>query len=132
MRKIFFAFLCFLMTCCSSIAQSFITPFEKSNGKQTATYFECIDFYKQLARSFPTIKITAGDTADAGYPLHLVLFSPDKNFDIKNWHQQHKIVVLVNNGIHPGEPDGIDASMMLIRDLAQGKLKMPDNVVLAV
>ena len=39
------------------------------------------------------------------------------------WHKQHKVVVLVNNGIHPGEPDGIDASMMLLRDLAQGKLK---------
>ena len=123
---------CFLAIVFSSKAQSFSTPFEKSNGKQTATYFECIDFYKELARSFPTIKIIAGDTTDAGYPLHLVLFSPDKNFNIKNWHQQHKVVVLVNNGIHPGEPDGIDASMLLMRDLAQGKIKMPRNVVLAV
>ena len=40
--------------------------------------------------------------------------------------------MLVNNGIHPGEPDGIDASMMLLRDLAQGKIKAPQNVVLAV
>jgi hypothetical protein len=126
-----------LSTCFLSIvflvnAQSFSTPFEKANGKQTATYFECIDFYKRLARSFPTIKIITGDTTDAGYPLHLVLFSPDKSFNINRWHQQHKVVVLVNNGIHPGEPDGIDASMMLLRDLAQGKLKMADNVALAV
>ena len=40
--------------------------------------------------------------------------------------------MLVNNGIHPGEPDGIDASMMLMRDLAEGKIKAPQNVVLAV
>jgi hypothetical protein len=40
--------------------------------------------------------------------------------------------MLIINGIHPGEPDGIDASMMLIRDFMNGKLKMPDNVVLAV
>lgn len=38
----------------------------------------------------------------------------------------------MNNGIHPGEPDGIDASMLLLRNLAQGKLKMPGNVVLAI
>ncbi len=122
---------CFSAIVFSTSAQ-FLTPFEKSNGKQTATYFECIDYYKSLARSYSTIKIITGDTTDAGYPLHLVLFSADKNFNLQNWHKQHKVLVLVNNGIHPGEPDGIDASMLLLRDLAQGKLKMPDNVVLAI
>ena len=34
-------------------------------------------------------------------------------------------------GIHPGEPDGIDASMMLVRDIVLRKLRLPDNVVLA-
>ncbi len=114
------------------IAQTFITTFEKSNGKQTATYFECIDFYKSLAKKFSTIKIVTGDTVDAGYPLHIILFSADKNFNIDAWHKQHKIVVLVNNGIHPGEPDGIDASMMFLRDLVQGKLKASSNVVFAI
>lgn len=113
-------------------AQNFITPFEKSNGKQTATYFECINFYKALAKSYSSIKILTGDTTDAGYPLHLVLFSADKNFDANAWHKQHKIVILINNGIHPGEPDGIDASMMLLRDLAQGKLKAPQNITLGI
>jgi hypothetical protein len=40
--------------------------------------------------------------------------------------------MLINNGIHPGEPDGIDASMMLLRDAAEGRIRIPDNVVLAV
>ncbi|HMI08010.1 MAG TPA: hypothetical protein VK528_10720, partial [Flavobacterium sp.] len=35
-----------------------------------------------------------------------------------------------NNGIHAGEPDGIDATMMYFRDLATGKLKAPKNTVL--
>jgi hypothetical protein len=38
----------------------------------------------------------------------------------------------VNNAIHPGEPDGIDASMTLLRDAAMGRINVPDNVVLAV
>jgi hypothetical protein len=37
----------------------------------------------------------------------------------------------VNNGIHPGEPDGIDASMLLVRDIMNGKKKLPANVVMA-
>ncbi|MGZ5135310.1 MAG: hypothetical protein ACXWCG_09175, partial [Flavitalea sp.] len=36
------------------------------------------------------------------------------------------------NGIHPGEPDGIDASMLLVRDIVTGKKKLPANVVLAI
>jgi len=41
-------------------------------------------------------------------------------------------VILINNGIHPGEPDGVDASMLLLRDLVQRKVSLPDNVALAV
>jgi hypothetical protein len=113
-------------------AQNLVTPFEKSREKQTATYFECIDYYHKLAARFGTVKLLSFDTTDAGYPLHLVLFSKDKQFDPRQWRSRKKAVLLVNNGIHPGEPDGIDASMMLVRDLATGKLQAPGNVVLAV
>ncbi|HEX8331534.1 MAG TPA: M14 family metallopeptidase [Segetibacter sp.] len=111
-------------------SQNFITPFEKSSGKETATYFEAIQYYKNLDNKYSDIIIKTFDSTDAGYPLHLVLFSTDKTFDPKRWYEQGKIVVLINNGIHPGEPDGIDASMMLLRDLARGKIKAPTNVVL--
>jgi hypothetical protein len=83
MKSSILAGISFLVLACNnSTAQSFMTTFEKSNGKQTATYFECIDYYKMLAQSYPTIKIRTGDTTDAGYPLHVVLFSADKNFNI--------------------------------------------------
>jgi zinc carboxypeptidase len=108
------------------------TPFEKSNGTETATYFECINFYKQLDKTSAKVSIKEIGMSDAGYPYHVVLYSNDGKFDPKIWHQQNKIVFLINNGIHPGEPDGVDACMMLLRDLSAGKIKMPDNVVLAV
>jgi len=41
-----------------------------------------------------------------------------------------KTLILINNGIHPGESDGIDATMLLYRDFATGKLKQPKNTVL--
>lgn len=68
---------------------------------------------------------------DAGYPLHLVMVSDDGKFDPLQWHKQNKAVILINNGIHPGEPDGIDASMMLVRDIVINKIKLPGNVALA-
>jgi hypothetical protein len=35
--------------------------------------------------------------------------------------KKNKAVLLINNGIHPGEPDGIDATMQLFLDLALAK-----------
>lgn len=131
MQRLFFFFI-LVLGVNISFSQNLITSFEKSNGRQTATYFECIAYYQSLAKTFPTLKILTGDTTDSGYPLHLVLFSADKNFNIQQWHSLHKVVVMINNGIHPGEPDGIDASMIFLRDLAEGKIKAPKNVALAV
>ncbi len=127
MKFISIIFISFLST--ASFAQ--LTRFEKSDGKESATYFETIDYYRQLDKSYPQILLKEMGSTDAGYNLHIVLFSANGSFDTAVWRKQNKVIILVNNGIHPGEPDGIDATMMLFRDLAIGKLKMPANVVLA-
>lgn len=111
-------------------AQEFITSFELSGGKKSATYFEAIDFYKKLSNSYATVRTLNAGATDANYPLHVVLYCSDKRFNPQR--QQNKLVILINNGIHPGEPDGIDASMMLLRDVANGKIAVPKNIVLAV
>jgi hypothetical protein len=107
------------------------TPYENGNGNQTPTYAEVLDFYMELAREFPEVNIqTLGET-DSGQPLHLVTYNPDGNFNFQRLGSE-KTVVLVLNGIHPGESDGIDASMLLLRDLATGAIEHPENLVLAV
>src|SRR5690606_38107971 len=108
------------------------TIFEQTDGKETATYFQVIDFYTSLAKSSDIIKMETMGMTDAGYPLHLILISSDKKFDPAVWHRQNKIVFMINNGIHPGEPDGIDASMMVVRDIINNKIKLPDNVAIGV
>ena len=69
---------------------------------------------------------------DAGFPLHLVIVSGDRDFNLQSLHKKNKTIILINNGIHPGEPDGIDASMLLVRDIVINKYKIPSNVVLAI
>ena len=108
------------------------TRFEKSNGTETATYTEVMEYYKALDKSAANILVKEEGPTDAGIPLHIVLISNDGNFDPVKWHAQHKVVIMINNGIHPGEPDGIDASMMLVRDIKNKKVILPDNVVLAI
>ena len=127
----FFTFL-FLLFSISSLAQKtnkYDPFFEKGNGNQSASYQETIAYYKLLADDFPTIEMQKMGLTDSGEPLHIVIFNAEKQFDF-GIIQKNKAVILLNNGIHAGEPDGIDASMQLFRDLALGKIKAPKNTVI--
>lgn len=112
--------------------QPFNTRFERSNGTESPTYPEIISWWKSLASASPLVAIQEKGLTDAGLPLHLVVVSADGNFHIKSLKKQKRTIILVNNGIHPGEPDGIDASMLLVRDIVQKKYTLPRNVVLAI
>ena len=112
----------------------FTTKFEKSEGLETTTYAETIAYFKQLATEFPEISIQEIGATDSGYPLHLVIFNSDINFDFNKIKESLKNVILINNAIHPGESDGVDASMLLLRDIVQDKNKVDEleNIILAV
>lgn len=129
MKKAIFSFIVFIS---GYITQAQQTPFEKSGGKETATYFEAVQWYRELDKKYPELLVKEMGLTDAGYPLHLVLISKDKIFDPLKWKQQNKAVLFILNGIHPGEPDGIDASMMLARDIVQRKTFFPQNTVIAL
>jgi len=124
-------FLTALLTCfiyCQAQAQ--LTPFELSPDKNyTATYAQVISYYQKLSRQYPQMKLFNYGTTDIGKPLTLIVLSKDKIFDPAQIKKQNKRVLLINNGIHPGEPEGIDASMMLTRDLLKNN-KLPKDVVL--
>ena len=109
---------------------NFETVFEKSGGKQTPTYPEVIDYYKELDDAFASIQLQEFGTTDSGEPLHLAVFSPSENFNFDDVRENYTII-LINNGIHPGESDGIDATMMLFRDLAQDSITVPKNTIIA-
>ena len=102
-------------------AQELLTPYEQSNGIETATYQEAIDFYTLLAKESDWVETSEIGTTDYGEPLHLVVIDSDMDFDRVRAGQKDKVVVLINNGIHPGEPEGIDATMILARNLAFNK-----------
>jgi len=101
--------------------QSYKTPFEQGNGNQTTTYAAMRSYYQQLAKDFKTIKFLKMGEDDNGEPIEVVIFNPYKQ-DVESLIKA-KSVLLINNGIHPGEPDGIDATMALMRDFATKKLK---------
>jgi hypothetical protein len=129
MRNLFL--LLFLLSSLFSLSQKHITVFEQSGGKESPTYQNVIKWWNELDAASPIVKMTEMGPTDAGFPLHLILVSGDRNFDLQKIRAAKKNIIFINNGIHPGEPDGIDASMLLVRDIVQNKYKLPPSIVLA-
>ncbi|WP_300598362.1 M14 family zinc carboxypeptidase [Niabella sp.] len=132
MTRISFLFLAMIFFAVAAPAQKLTTVFETSNGKQTPEYAGVIQWWQQLDKRSDKVQMRPMGMTDAGFPLHLVTISNQPVISFEKAHQQKKTVLLINNGIHPGEPDGIDASMLLARDIAEQRLRLPDNVVLAL
>jgi len=107
------------------------TPFELSHKQETAAYPQVIEHYEKLARVYPQAKLFTYGTTDFGKPLHLLVLSRDKVFDPAIIRKNNKRIFLINNGIHPGEPEGVDACMMLARDLLKND-RIPENTVICI
>lgn len=91
------------------------TPFEVNNNT-TATYEETIAFYQKLAKEHAWLQLNEYGATDSGKPLHLAILSKDQDFDPVAIRQKGKQILMINNAIHAGEPCGVDASMLLLRD----------------
>jgi hypothetical protein len=137
--KRFFS-LCLFILFFSNIALSqkpmplFQIPFE-TDANQTLEYNELIACYEKLQAAYPDkVRMEAIGSTDCGKPLHTVVLSTSGEFDPLRLRQEGKQVLLINNGIHPGEPEGIDATVMLVRNILEdpGKQKALDQLVLVV
>jgi hypothetical protein len=101
---------------------------------QTFTHADLIIRYQRLAKKFPKLcRVVQAGPTDSGVPMHLVVVSRSGLFTPEKARKAGKLVVFINNGIHPGEPCGIDASYKLVADLCNGgKSALPENVVLCI
>lgn len=113
-------------------AQKISTRFEASKGNQSPAYHEIIDWWQKLDAQSGKVKMLTMGMSDAGFPLNLVVVASNGDYNFDNIRKNNKRILLINNGIHPGEPDGIDASMLLVRDIVSNKIPLPNNVVLAI
>ena len=101
----------------SLLAQSLSIPLD-SDPNRSATYHESIRFYQNLRKKYPSyVTIETFGNTDIGIPLHIVTIS-------KRGKDKGKLVTLINNAIHPGEPDGVDATMIFARELLADKTKI--------
>lgn len=106
-------------------ADPWVTAFETDPAHDfSPDYADTRAWFDRLDASSDLIRIEQFGTSPEGRPIYAVIASKDgATFD------PTKPVLLVQAGIHPGEIDGKDAGMMLLRDIAHfGKAHLLDEV----
>ncbi|MFC5435661.1 M14 family metallopeptidase [Rhodanobacter umsongensis] len=95
------------------------TPAEAAHFRTTPSYADTMAYLQRLQRAAPGLihLATFGSTPE-GRPMTVVIASGDGTFDPGAARAAGKPVVLVQAGIHPGEIEGKDAGLMLLRDIA--------------
>jgi murein tripeptide amidase MpaA len=101
-----------------------ITPSERTGLTASPSYAETRAWLEKLDAASPLVRMESFGTSPEGRDLLVVFGGKDgAAFD------PAKPVLLVQAGIHPGEIDGKDAGMMLLRDIAfRGKDTLLDKV----
>ncbi|TND00461.1 MAG: putative carboxypeptidase [Bacteroidetes bacterium] len=112
--------------CCTLHAQ------QPKTFTATPTYDEIIATYKGFDKKFGDDTLIEIGKTDIGMPLHLYVLSKDHVLLPGDKNRKNKTVLFINNGIHPGEPDGIDASIELVKTLHEKPELLPENLVICI
>lgn len=124
-------FLSLLVFFCTYTSFAQHVPF---TGNSTPEWHEAIAAFQNMADTSAIAHMVPYGKTDVGKPLHLFIINKDRQF-FPELFDRNKAVLLINNAIHPGEPDGVDASILFSKELlgnAIGNQSILDSVIICI
>ena len=94
------------------------THAEKTKYRETPRYADTMAYCERLAAASPLIRLMSFGQSGEGRDLPLLIASDGATFTPDAARQANKPVILIQACIHAGEPDGKDAGLALLRDIA--------------
>ena len=109
----------FLLSLC---LVSGLNLFAQYDGNSTPTYSELIQDYQKLSNEHKEINLFQMGESDYGLPIYLCVINGEKD-SLRTFRKaKESTTILINNGIHPGEPDGVNACLIWINNwISKGK-----------
>ncbi|WP_437818440.1 M14 family metallopeptidase [Sorangium sp. So ce1078] len=99
-----------------------LTRAEATGFRETSLHADVMRFVRALeARDDPRLAVTTFGTSPGGRELPLLVLSKDGVRSPAEARRAGRPVVLMLDGIHPGEVEGKEASLALVRDLLDGR-----------
>lgn len=128
--------LIIILLCCISAARiipqqqidEWITYFEKSGFVSTASYEQTMNYFQNLADNSEFAELLTFGISPQGRELKYLLLTNERKTDREmsaqlGVRELFKPTILIINGIHSGEIEGKDASMLLLREILMTKEK---------
>ncbi|RYG45442.1 peptidase M14, partial [bacterium] len=91
---------------------------EKTGFLETGRYEEAVAFCRALAKRTKKARVVEYGRSPEGRPMIALLLSDEEGPTVEKLRKSKKPVVFVQNGIHSGEIEGKDASLILARQMA--------------
>ncbi len=112
-----------IVACTNQTSQEFDfqLPFEVSGGSRTATYNETMAFCRAIDEASSQIHYLSYGKSSLGYDLPLLIIDKDGLSNPSAIQKSGRTLLLVQANIHPGEPDGNDAMMLLLKEMVMGE-----------
>ncbi|MCX6280944.1 MAG: M14 family metallopeptidase [Bacteroidetes bacterium] len=96
------------------------TWYERSGGTETPGYEQTVAFCRMLARASAMVHYTSFGKSAQGRDLPLLIIDKDGFTDPVAIRRKGRVILLLQACIHPGESEGKDAGLMLVRDMVIG------------
>jgi len=106
------------------VPAEWLTRAEKTDYRETPRYEETIEYAKRLDQASPLIKFESFGRSGEGRELPLLVATEGGTFTPEAARRAGKAVILIQACIHAGEPDGKDAGLALLRDIAITKTRL--------
>lgn len=102
------------------------------SGNTTPTYPELIAYYQKLDREHAEIELYAMGKSDTDWPIYVCIINGAQD-SVKTFEKaRNNTTVLINNAIHPGEPDGVNACLIWIDNWIKNGKKTAGLPVVAI
>ncbi len=102
------------------------------DGNTTPTYPELVKAYEELANEHDEIELYNMGDSDYGLPIYLCVINGSQDSTKTFEKARNNTTILINNAIHPGEPDGVNACLIWINNWIDEGKKLNDLPVLAI
>lgn len=119
--KNIFLFLLFLVINLNLFSQQFTLPYEKQNFNTTLDYVSMMRLCHQVDVLYKEVSFSSFGFSAQGDSLPILVVGREGALNANACKEKGKIVLLVEAGIHPGEPEGVEAGFILLRDLMENK-----------
>lgn len=107
-------------------------PKAKFSANQSVDYAQMQKQFQRLDSMSEFMQLQKAGLSDGGNMIHLMVVNKQKQFSPEPNTPNKNAVVLILNGIHPGESEGIDASILLLEALAKNPALIPDKVTMLI